>query len=128
MNHFSCFGVVCSDQLWHIVSGLSPPYETSLVISASTTSTNGKHGSFKSAFSGSSQPCKNGFRVSFRNPSDGQSHTLFAPDEHSKKQWISALKKVSPQEDITTNDDSKTNVPTETGMLLFKDVYLKTEL
>ena len=98
------------------------------IISASTTSTNGKHGSFKSAFSGSSQPCKNGFRVSFRNPSDGQSHTLFAPDEHSKKQWISALKKVSPQEDIATNDDSKTNVPTETGMLLFKDVYLKTEL
>ena len=56
---------------------------------------NGKHGSFKSAFSGSSQPGKNGFRVSFRNPSEGQSHTLFAPDEHSKKQWLAALKKVS---------------------------------
>lgn len=74
-------------------------------ISSVTGATNGKGGSFKSAFSGSGQPSKNGFRVSFRNPSDGQAHTLFAPDEHSKKQWLAALKKLAPQEDSTTNDE-----------------------
>ena len=83
-----------------------------------TGATNGKSGSFKSAFSGSGQPSKNGFRVSFRNPSDGQAHTLFAPDEHSKKQWLAALKKLAPQEDSTTNDEPiiKPCLTTETGM------------
>lgn len=77
---------------------ISGSFNDSLSSSNPPTTTNGpvaKHGSFKSAFSASSGPCKNGFRVSFRNPSDGQSHTLFAPDEHSKKQWIAALRKVS---------------------------------
>jgi hypothetical protein len=30
--------------------------------------------------------------VSFRQSSDGQAHTLFAPDEHSKRQWMAALR------------------------------------
>ena len=65
----------------------------------------GKQGSsFKKSFTTSS---KNGFRVSFKNPSDGQSHTLFAPDEHSKKQWLAALKKVTFKE-ISTVDSSVT--------------------
>ena len=45
--------------------------------------------------------------MSFKNPSDGQSHTLFAPDEHSKKQWLAALKKVTFKE-ISTVDSSVT--------------------
>ncbi len=72
------------------------------------SSSSAKHGSFKSAFSGS-QPGKNGFRVSFRNPGDGQSHTLFAPDEHSKKSWLSALKKV-------TNTNEVDSVLNDTGL------------
>ena len=65
----------------------------------------GKQGSsFKKSFTTSS---KNGFRVSFKNPSDGQSHTLFAPDEHSKKQWLAALKKVTFKE-ISSVDSSVT--------------------
>ena len=91
-----------------------------IYLASVTGATNGKGGSFKSAFSGSGQPSKNGFRVSFRNPSDGQAHTLFAPDEHSKKQWLAALKKLAPQEDSTTNDQELIIKPcltsTETGM------------
>jgi hypothetical protein len=45
---------------------------------------------------------RNGFRVSFRNPSDGQAHTLFAPDEHSKRQWLAALNKASGHIDQPT--------------------------
>ena len=55
--------------------------------------------------------------MSFRNPSDGQSHTLFAPDEHSKKQWLAALKKVSPQEECVIEEVTKPILTTETGML-----------
>lgn len=75
------------------------------------TSLNGKHGSFKSAFSGSAQPCKNGFRVSFRNSSDGQAHTLFAPDEHSKRQWLTALKKSSGQELPAVSETDHSSIP-----------------
>lgn len=82
-----------------------------------TTTTSGaaKHGSFKSAFSASSGPCKNGFRVSFRNPSDGQSHTLFAPDEHSKKTWITALRKVSKSSPLASE---KTICETDTSSVM----------
>lgn len=34
----------------------------------------------------------------------GQAHTLFAPDEHSKKQWLAALKKVSGQQEVLTSE------------------------
>ena len=64
--------------------------------------TESKQGSFKKSFNSVG---KNGFRVSFKNPQDGQSHTLFAPDEHSKKQWLAALKKVTMNE-ISTVDSS----------------------
>ena len=76
----------------------------------------GHGGSFKSAFSGnSSQPGKNGFRVSFRNPSEGQAHTLFAPDEHSKKQWLAALKKVSGQQEVLPSETDSSSLSSSEG-------------
>uniref|UniRef100_T1IVC1 DH domain-containing protein n=1 Tax=Strigamia maritima TaxID=126957 RepID=T1IVC1_STRMM len=55
-----------------------------------------KMGSFRSAFS-HNQSIKNVFRVSFRNPLDGQGHTLMTTDEHDKKQWLYHLKKITSQ-------------------------------
>ena len=76
----------------------------------------GHGGSLKSAFSGnSSQPGKNGFRVSFRNPSEGQAHTLFAPDEHSKKQWLAALKKVSGQQEVLPSETDSSSLSSSEG-------------
>lgn len=40
---------------------------------------------------------KNLFRVSFRDSSLGQSHTLLTNDSHDKKQWLCNLRKVSSQ-------------------------------
>ncbi|KAL4226174.1 Rho guanine nucleotide exchange factor 3 [Mactra antiquata] len=50
-----------------------------------------KMGSFRTAF-GSSQTSKNLFRVSFRDSSKGQSHTLMSNDEHDKRQWLTSLR------------------------------------
>ncbi|KAK3102282.1 hypothetical protein FSP39_010188 [Pinctada imbricata] len=49
-----------------------------------------KVGSFRGAF-GNNQTAKNVFRVSFKDSSRGQSHTLIATDEHSKRQWMQCL-------------------------------------
>ncbi|XP_076448291.1 neuroepithelial cell-transforming gene 1 protein-like [Babylonia areolata] len=46
-----------------------------------------KMGSFRSALT-QGQSSKNVFRLSFTDPSQGQSHTLIAADEHSKQQWM----------------------------------------
>lgn len=46
-----------------------------------------KMGSFRSAF-GSSQTSRNLLRVSFKDTSHGQSHTLMSTDEHDKRQWM----------------------------------------
>ncbi|XP_014789513.1 neuroepithelial cell-transforming gene 1 protein [Octopus bimaculoides] len=48
-------------------------------------------GSFRNAF-GQGQTAKNVFRVSFMDPSQGQSHTLIATDEHDKRQWLQCLR------------------------------------
>ncbi|GAB6029416.1 Rho guanine nucleotide exchange factor 3 [Chamberlinius hualienensis] len=53
-----------------------------------------KMGSFRNAFS-HNQTARNLFRVSFRDQSLGQSHTLQAHDSHEKKQWLHKLLKVS---------------------------------
>lgn len=47
-------------------------------------------GSFRNAF-GQGQTAKNVFRLSFRDGSQGQAHTLIAIDEHDKRQWLQCL-------------------------------------
>ncbi|KAI0242695.1 Neuroepithelial cell-transforming gene 1 protein [Lamellibrachia satsuma] len=53
-----------------------------------------KMGSFKSTFTQTAG--KNMFKVSFSDPSRGQSHTLQANDEHDKRQWLQCLRNVLP--------------------------------
>ena len=98
-------------------ANITGSFNDSLNSSASLNSRHPGHGgSFKSAFSGSSsQPGKNGFRVSFRNPSEGQAHTLFAPDEHSKKQWLAALKKVSGQQEVLPSETDSSSLSSSEG-------------
>ena len=110
-----------------VVEDLNPTtvggsFNDSLPLSSSS-GMNGKHGSFKSAFSGgsSARAGANGFRVSFKNPSDGQAHTLFAPDEHSKKQWLAALKKVTGQQEVLTSETDST--PSNCGTPVGKRMY-----
>ncbi|KAK7101617.1 neuroepithelial cell-transforming gene 1 protein-like [Littorina saxatilis] len=51
-------------------------------------------GSFRSAF-GQGQTSRNVFRISFTDPSLGQSHTLMANDEHNKQQWMRSFHSVT---------------------------------
>lgn len=51
-------------------------------------------GSFKNAISRGT--AKNVFRVSSTDPDGGHSHTLQAPSEDEKKQWLNALRSVIP--------------------------------
>nr|XP_033813931.1 neuroepithelial cell-transforming gene 1 protein isoform X2 [Geotrypetes seraphini] len=48
-------------------------------------------GSFRGAFS-NSEKAKNIFRVRFRDPSSGQSHTLQANDVFHKQQWLNCIR------------------------------------
>ncbi|XP_006990262.1 neuroepithelial cell-transforming gene 1 protein isoform X2 [Peromyscus maniculatus bairdii] len=48
-------------------------------------------GSFRGAF-GNSDKAKNIFRVRFRDPSPGQSHTLQANDVFHKQQWVNCIR------------------------------------
>uniref|UniRef100_UPI00398F47F7 rho guanine nucleotide exchange factor 3-like n=1 Tax=Pristiophorus japonicus TaxID=55135 RepID=UPI00398F47F7 len=49
-------------------------------------------GSLRGAFSNSTERAKNIFRVSFRDRSRGQSHTLQANDSFNKQQWVSCIR------------------------------------
>ncbi|XP_067884510.1 rho guanine nucleotide exchange factor 3-like, partial [Heterodontus francisci] len=49
-------------------------------------------GSIRGAFSNSNERAKNIFRVSFRDRSRGQSHTLQANDTFNKQQWVSCIR------------------------------------
>ncbi|KAK3699925.1 hypothetical protein QZH41_016590, partial [Actinostola sp. cb2023] len=61
-------------------------------------------GSFKTALSRLATS-KNVFRVSCRDRHNGQSHTLQAPSDHDKRQWLSALQSI-----ITDAQNYKTYV------------------
>ena len=55
------------------------------------------------------------FRVYQRDGDKGQSHSLQPNDEHDKRQWISALKRVLPKENWVipqplSDDESKENM------------------
>eukprot|EP00092_Neocalanus_flemingeri_P040148 GFUD01043732.1.p1 GENE.GFUD01043732.1~~GFUD01043732.1.p1 ORF type:complete len:829 (-),score=244.19 GFUD01043732.1:674-3160(-) len=64
-----------------------------------------KPGSFHRAFSSTQNTSRNAFRVSWsdyeesmvtntvRDPSTERSHTLVAPDEHTKRQWVATIQK-----------------------------------
>ncbi|XP_069503678.1 rho guanine nucleotide exchange factor 3-like isoform X2 [Ambystoma mexicanum] len=49
-------------------------------------------GSIRGAFTNNNERAKNFFRVSFRDRTRGQSHTLQANDSFNKQQWISCLR------------------------------------
>ncbi|XP_046561147.1 LOW QUALITY PROTEIN: neuroepithelial cell-transforming gene 1 protein-like [Haliotis rubra] len=55
-----------------------------------------KMGSFRSAFS-QSQTVRNVFKVSFKDSTKGQSHTLLANDEHDKRQWLQCFRQVTDE-------------------------------
>ncbi|XP_020895873.1 neuroepithelial cell-transforming gene 1 protein [Exaiptasia diaphana] len=61
-------------------------------------------GSFKTALSRLATS-KNVFRVSCTDQNNGQSHTLQAPNDHDKRQWLSALQSI-----ITDTQNYKTYV------------------
>jgi len=87
----------------------------------------GKQGSFHRAFSSSASTNRNAFKVSWKL-SDGESategttqpwrtHTLLAPDEHIKRQWVSTINKaienVGNNKNATVHENGN-NVKTET--------------
>ncbi|KAM4696700.1 rho guanine nucleotide exchange factor 3-like [Rhinophrynus dorsalis] len=49
-------------------------------------------GSIRGAFTAGNERAKNFFRVSFRDRSRGQSHTLQANDSFNKQQWVSCIR------------------------------------
>ncbi|XP_073397385.1 rho guanine nucleotide exchange factor 3-like [Dendrobates tinctorius] len=49
-------------------------------------------GSIRGAFTAANERAKNFFRVSFRDRSRGQSHTLQANDSFNKQQWVSCIR------------------------------------
>ncbi|GFO32635.1 neuroepithelial cell-transforming gene 1 protein [Plakobranchus ocellatus] len=65
-----------------------------------------KLGSFRNAFGQGSQIAKNVIRISFKDSEKGQSHTLLANDEHDKRQWMQAFRKVtSCVEEVSENSN-----------------------
>ncbi|XP_050411694.1 neuroepithelial cell-transforming gene 1 protein [Patella vulgata] len=53
-----------------------------------------KMGSFRKSFSQTATTPNSVFKVSFKDPLSGQSHTLIANDEHDKRQWLQCLEKL----------------------------------
>jgi len=77
-----------------------------------------KPGSFHRAFSTTSNTSRNAFRVSWsdyedsmmansaRDPSTERSHTLVAPDEHTKRQWVATIQKTIQKVQASEPDGS----------------------
>ncbi|XP_018414669.1 PREDICTED: rho guanine nucleotide exchange factor 3-like [Nanorana parkeri] len=68
-------------------------------------------GSIRGAFTAANEKAKNFFRVSFRDRSRGQAHTLQANDSFNKQQWVSCIRQalVASREQRSTRLQAQEN-------------------
>uniref|UniRef100_A0A8C9TQL5 Neuroepithelial cell transforming 1 n=1 Tax=Scleropages formosus TaxID=113540 RepID=A0A8C9TQL5_SCLFO len=69
-------------------------------------------GSFRGAF-GNTEKAKNVFRVRFRDPSQGQSHTLQVNDVFHKQQWLNCLRSAITAQQTEPSPDPEHSQPAE---------------
>ncbi|ESO83645.1 hypothetical protein LOTGIDRAFT_132999, partial [Lottia gigantea] len=74
-----------------------------------------KMGSFRRSFS-QNVTTRNVFKVSFKDPLSGQSHTLIANDEHDKRQWLQCIEKV-----LTEYNDSNLSTLVNTSQSIIEE-------
>ncbi|KAG5836010.1 hypothetical protein ANANG_G00250060 [Anguilla anguilla] len=75
----------------------------------------GRGGSFRGAFTSTTDKAKNCFRVSIQGRSKAQSHSLQANDSFNKQQWISCLRQAIVQSRDRGSHTSQSWPPSQTS-------------